>query len=185
MSIDLIHLCRAVQGRCAQWTGTAKCHNLFGSGSGATMPRGVRSVCIVAIASVLSAAAADAASVKDLFESHDLLGIWSLDCQQPVSENNPFVVFRPVQTFVQRDTMASATDRTDASIIDAAEETKPNEITMSMVSEPRRLKLVVRLEPKRMRTMEIAAENGEKFVADGRLVSTGDEVPWSNKCAGL
>src|SRR5437667_457537 len=79
---------------------------------------------------LLAGAAAQAASVKEVFEAHDLLGTWALDCAAQPSPQNPYVVFRPVENYVQRDTMAGATDRSDASVIDLAEDRKANEIMM-------------------------------------------------------
>lgn len=131
----------------------------------------------------MSAAAAQAASVKDVFEARGLLGAWALDCGAEASAENPYVVFRTVEQYVQRDTMTSATERSDVSIVEAADAGKSDEIVMQVANDRGRLRLVVRIEPKRMRSMEISLIGGQKVVADGRLVAGGTEVPWLNKCS--
>jgi hypothetical protein len=138
----------------------------------------------VTIGLLASAVAAQAATVKETFETLSLLGTWAVDCAAPVSEDNPYVVYRPLESYVQRDTMSSATKRSDASIIDRAETTKPNVISMSMSNAQRRINVVMLIEPKRrIRTVESALESGEKLVVSGRLSGGGAELPWLNRCA--
>ena len=100
-----------------------------------------------------------------------------------MSAQNRYVVYRPVESYVQRDSMRGEKERFDVSVIDRAELTKPNEITMSMANDKRRLDLVMQIEAKRTRILEVARENGEKIVTGGRLLATSAELPWFTKCA--
>ena len=140
-------------------------------------------ICASALILAAFAAAAHAASAKDVFESHGLLGAWAIDCSAAASADNPYVVFRPVESYVQRDTMVSATERADVSLIDVAALDKPDRISMRIVNNQQRVRMLAQFEAGRMRTIEIAPEGGEKVVADGRVVANGAEVPWINKCS--
>lgn len=142
-----------------------------------------RRMCCAVTVLALSIARADAASVKDVFEAGSLLGTWAMNCDAEASADNPYVVFRAVENYVQRDTMASATERLDVSIIEFAAAIKPDQMAMRIANERGRLDLVVRIEPKRMRSMDISLANGGKIVADGRTIQNGAEVPWLNKCS--
>jgi hypothetical protein len=132
---------------------------------------------------VCATASAQAASVPELFEKHGLIGAWAIDCGTESSAQNPYVVYRALGAdHVQRDTMASAATRTDASLIDRAAEAGPGRLSMTMTSQQRRMDLVVMIDGKRMRTVEITNEKGDKLVADGRLAGSGIELPWVNRC---
>lgn len=132
---------------------------------------------------MFAAASAHAASVSELFETHGLIGAWAIDCGTESSAQNPYVVYRVLGAdHVQRDTMAGAATRTDASLIDRAAEAGPGRLSMTMTSQQRRMDLVVTVDGKRMRTVEMTNEKGDKLVAEGRLAGSGVELPWVNRC---
>jgi hypothetical protein len=72
-------------------------------------------------AAILVAPAAQAASVKEIFEKYNLLGYWAVDCSKPASNSNLFYVNRILGTdAVQRDGMVGEGKRSSLAIIDAA-----------------------------------------------------------------
>jgi hypothetical protein len=112
-----------------------------------------------------------------------LIGAWAIDCGAESSAQNPYVVYRVLGAdYVQRDTMAGAATRTDASLIDRAAEAGPGRLSMTMTSQQRRMDLVVMIDGKRMRTVEVTTEKGDRLVAEGRLASSGLELPWITRC---
>jgi hypothetical protein len=126
--------------------------------------------------------AAQAASVKDLFEQRGLLGIWSADCTKPASQQNQYIVHRALDAaHVQRDTMVSATERIAVVVLETAAVSAPNELTMAASGHGARLSISYRFEGKRLRVMQFVREDGTKFIVDGRRVGAG-EMPWLNKC---
>jgi hypothetical protein len=137
------------------------------------------------VAAVLLSAlpAAHAASVREIFEKYDLIGNFAVDCSSPPSPQNLFIVHRVLGAdLVQRDAMIDGTTRRDASVVDSASESKAGEITISLNNEQRRLKLVVRVDRKRIQTVESVRENGDKLIANGRSTTDNADVPWLNKC---
>jgi len=139
---------------------------------------------IVAVSAAISASSAHAATVKETFESHGLLGMLAADCGGPASDKAPYVVNRVIDAdHVQTDRMVGRPEPQLTAIIDEATETKPGEIAMSALSGKRRYKLVVRVDHERMRTMEMTREDGEKLVADGRNTATHAESHWFGKCS--
>ena len=82
-------------------------------------------VCLLALAA--SVAGAQAASVKETFESYNLLGTFAWDCGKPASKQNHFFVHRAIDAnHVQRDMMDSPTARGFLVIVDKATPSKPN-----------------------------------------------------------
>jgi hypothetical protein len=132
---------------------------------------------------LLAAPAAQAATVQEVIQNFGLIGVFAVDCSKPASAQNSYVVQRAVDAeHVQRDLMIGPAARQNFYVVDRAEVAKPNEVAISMTSEGRRLNLLLRAEPKRMRTIESAPENGAKLIADGRFVDNGAQTPWLNKC---
>jgi len=138
-----------------------------------------------------SDAQAQSGQVKLTFEKYGLIGTFAWDCSQPVSKDNLYYVNRLVDPdHVQRDQMESPTTRTWFTVIDKAAETKPNEVRLSglltgtiggrqvdgQVTEG-----VWRIEQGRMMQWE-ATLGAQKLIANGRFVSSGNEMPWLNKC---
>jgi hypothetical protein len=83
---------------------------------------------------------------------------------------------------VQRDFMNSPTSRAWFTIIDQASETGQGEISVSGTRDAGRADGVWRIEKGRM--MQWAAtQSGKQTISGGRMVSTGKDVPWLNKCA--
>ena len=132
---------------------------------------------------VPSAAQAQNGAVKAIFEKYDLLGMSAWDCSKPPDTNNNwFFVNRLLDAdHVQRDFMNSPTSRAFFIIIDQAKETGQGEISVSGIRDGSRNDSVWRVEKDRM--MQWAAtQSGKPTISGGRMVSTGKDVPWLNKC---
>ena len=143
---------------------------------------------LTAIASVASAA--QAASVKEIFEKYGLLGNFAWDCSRPPSPDNWSYVNRLIDAdHVQRDLMTGPTTRQWMAVFDKASELKPNEVMVSgritgrlegktVENEP--VDGVWRIERNRMQQWASTFQ-GRPLIVNGRL--SGREVPWSTKCA--
>jgi opacity protein-like surface antigen len=141
-------------------------------------------ICVLAALVMSAAPAANAASVKDLFERYGLIGTWAFDCSQPASEQNPYLFYRLVDAeHVARDTMNSPTNRVNASVADFLVESNPNEVVMGVKTARGRTNLTVRIERKRIRTFQSTRDNGEKVVVNGRFLDRNTETLWFNKCS--
>jgi hypothetical protein len=122
-----------------------------------------------AVATVLAASAARAASVKDVFEKNDLLGIFAAACDKPPAENNLYFNSRVLDaSHVQRDQMSGPTKRDSVFMIDKASESKPNEIVVSGTRDGQAVDAVWQLEPSRLRQLDRPGATRE--------------TPWLNKC---
>ena len=133
----------------------------------------------------ISAATAQTASVKAIFERYNLLGTFAWDCSKPVSRNNVYYVHRLLDAgHVQRDQMSSSTTRDYLIVVDKAE-ARPNEISLSgMVTgrvggrdlDNKPANGVWRIEPNRLLIWE-ATVDGRNTIAGGRVLSNGSQVP--------
>jgi hypothetical protein len=151
-------------------------------------------VAIAVVTAAILAPSAQAASVKEVFEKYNLLGVFAWDCSKPVSpDNNWYHVHRPIDiNHVQRDYMTGPTTRQWAAIIDSVTEVKPNELELSgritgrvggRDLDNRPTNGVWHVEAGRILQME-ATVDGDKVVANGHMTSSGFELPWSNRCGG-
>jgi len=146
--------------------------------------KGTAFAIVAVVAASLAAASAHAATVKEMFENHGLLGTFAADCSNPASEKTPYIVNRAIDAdHIQIDRMVGRPAPQLTAIIDEATESRPNEIVMSSLSGNRRYSLTVRVEPERMRTMEMTREDGEKEVVGGRDNGSHADTPWFGKCS--
>jgi hypothetical protein len=131
----------------------------------------------------LTAASTQAATVKEIFEKHNLIGTFAWDCTKPVSgDNNWYFVNRVLDAdHVQRDFMTDQTTRAWYAIIDRAEERGANEIFGSGTRDGQPIEGIWRVEPNRMLQWE-ATQAGKKIIAAGKWVATGKDMPWLNRC---
>ena len=128
-------------------------------------------------------AAAQAQSARAEFEKAGLIGTHTLDCGQPVSESNGYIVYRALDgARVQRDTMVGPTSRQYVSIAETVSATAPNEITVSGSSEGKKLTYTIRIDGKRHRVMTWS-EDGVTSVVNGVWTEQKYEMPWLNKCS--
>lgn len=140
------------------------------------------SVAFAVAAATLSASGAQAASVLEIFQKHNLIGTYAFDCSKPASEGNLYFVNRLLDASrVQRDQMSGPTSRDAVTIIEEASETKPNEILLRGTRDGQPTEILWRLEGTRQLGVEVTLA-GRKAISGGRIVSTGREAPWLNKC---
>jgi len=136
-------------------------------------------VCLLALAA--SVAGAQAASVKETFESYNLLGTFAWDCGKPASKQNHFFVHRAIDAnHVQRDMMDSPTARGFLVIVDKATPSKPNEMSVAGTRDGKPFTSVYRVEANRMLVVESTVD-GKVEIVGGRL-QNGRDVPWASKC---
>ena len=137
---------------------------------------------MAAAVALLAASSTQAASVKEIFEKYNLVGIFAWDCTRPPTKDNLYFVNRVLdEGHVQRDEMSGPTARDWATIIDTAVELTQGEISVSGDRDGVRSEIVWRLQENRARGVE-STLGGKKLIAGGKWTSNGQEVPWVNKC---
>jgi heat shock protein HslJ len=145
----------------------------------------------VAVAAISAVACAQAASIQEIFEKYNLVGIFAQDCTKPATVQSPrngapqnwWFVNRLIDAnHAQRDFMEGPGARSFVIIIDKAVELKPNEIRVTgMRDDTIAVDNVWHIEPNRTRTWQgIGDTKGQ--VADGKHVQTGNEMPWLTRC---
>jgi hypothetical protein len=128
---------------------------------------------------------AQAASIKEIFEKHNLLGTFAWDCTKPASaDNNWYFVNRVMDAdHVQRDFMTGPTTRAWFTILDKATEQNANDIYVSGTRDGKPTDGVWRVEQNRMLQWD-ATQDGKKIIAAGKWVNSGKAMPWLNRCGG-
>src|SRR5262245_341716 len=141
---------------------------------------------------VFVAQTAQAASVKEVFEKYNLLGQWAQDCTKPAdAQKNWTYRNRAIDDdHVQRDFMSGPDKRQRFAIFDKASARGPDEIEISGVVTGRLFGAdhdeqpttnVWRVEKNRMVPI-CGSIAGKAFVAYGKLIANGGQMPWLTKC---
>jgi hypothetical protein len=126
------------------------------------------------LTTALAVGAAQAASVRDIFEKHRLLGTFAVDCHKPSSRQNYYYVHRLLDAdHVQRDGMDGPQSRAFLAIIDKATENGPNELVVGGTVDGKPFSSIYQVEPARMRVLESTID-GKVVIAGGRFVNGGD-----------
>ena len=124
---------------------------------------------------------AQGGAIKEVFERHNLLGVFAWNCMEPASKQNNFYVHRLNRAGqVQRDIMEGPEARSFVVMIDQAAEANPDEISVSGAANGRPFSSTFRIEANRMRVVE-GTFDGKVLVVDGRGPS-GKGTPWATKC---
>src|SRR5580658_10446486 len=133
----------------------------------------------------LTASSAQAASVKEIFEKYNLVGIFAQDCTKPPTVQTPLNGAPQNWWFVnrlidanhgQRDFMTGPGIRSFVIIIDKAEELNPNEIRVTGTRDDTiAVDNVWHIEPNRTRTWEGIGDTKGKL-ANGKYVQSGHDV---------
>lgn len=135
-------------------------------------------------AAVLAGSSVQAASMKEIFEKHGLLGPFAWDCSKdPNAKSNWYFVNRMIDAdHVQRDYMTGTTTRAWYTVLDKAEERSANEIYVSGTRDGKPTDGIWRVDQNRMLQVE-ATQDGKKIISGGKWVDSGKDMPWLNKCA--
>jgi len=134
----------------------------------------------------LAVAPTRAASVKEIFEKYQLLGMFAVDCTKPPSDDNRYFVHRLVDPdHLQRDRVSGPGARDYAYMIDQASEVGPQEVSVSGTrvegsrkGEPSTE--IWRIERDRLKIMEGTLGN-VNVISSGRY-NRRAIVPWINRC---
>jgi hypothetical protein len=143
----------------------------------------VKLLWLVAMAS-LAASSAGAASVKEIFEKYDLIGIFAPDCSKPLSGSNLYYVHRVLGAdHLQRDIMVGPQTRRYLVTIDKAVEVGGGTIVLSGNRDGKSFNSIYRVERGRLGVIE-AVVDGKVEITKGKFAN-GSEMPWVSKCAGI
>jgi len=150
-------------------------------------------ITLAAAAAVLvcATAAVHAASVKDIFQKYNLLGVFAQDCTKPPTVQTPpnggdqnwwFVNRLIDDNHAQRDFMNSPTERGFVIIIDSATELQPNQIRVTGVRDGTiSVDNVWHIDKNRTLTWQgIGDTKGN--IANGKYTQTGNAIPWLTQC---
>jgi polyhydroxybutyrate depolymerase len=136
-----------------------------------------------AIALAWTASAAQADSVRQVFEKYDLLGTFAVDCGKPPSEENWYFVHEAIsEDRIQRNMLTGPATRKFQFVYDQASELRQNEIAVHGARDGAPLDAIWHLERGRQIETETTLR-GVKVIAAGKFLSNGREVPWTTKCA--
>ena len=103
---------------------------------------------------------------------------------KPTTDQNLYIIHQAVDgNRVRRDQFSSPTNRQSSLLIDRASSARPNELTMSGLLADKRHNVVLRLDGKRNRVMELAQEGGATLVTGGRFTSGNAERPGSTSAS--
>jgi hypothetical protein len=145
--------------------------------------RRTRAVALAVAAAALFASAAQAASAPEIFQKHNLIGIFAWDCGKPAAADNFYYVNRVIDAnTIQRDIMDGPSSRRHVTIIGSAADTEPNEIAVAgTLNGNTPVTAVWRIEGARMVLVDVT-ESGRKTIGARIFLATGRELPWMNKC---
>jgi hypothetical protein len=133
---------------------------------------------------ILAASAAQAASVKEVFENYGLLGTFAIDCSKPASPANSYLVYRSIDAgHVERDTMTGPTKREYVYIADAAAGTGPNEIEVTGTTpDGKPFSYTLHIDGPRHRVVTWT-EGGAASIVNGIWKERNNyAMPWETKC---
>jgi len=124
-------------------------------------------------------------SVRAVFESHGLIGIYAVDCGRRASRSNFYYVNRALDDgHVQFDVMSGPTTRYAETIIDQARDVTSDEIYVNGTHDDgRALENVWRFTANRTDEVEYSL-GGKKQIANTKWLSDGVGVAPMYKCAG-
>jgi hypothetical protein len=148
---------------------------------------GLRASCLIALVLLLTPPAG-ATSPSAVLDRLGLLGAsFAPDCARPVSPQNPFTFFRPIDgNLVQIDLMVGPAQRQYSYVIDRAVALGAGGLSTSMVNAYRRLNLSYAVDGTRLRTMEsVRAGDQVAIVTRGTFTATGRPTLWLTRCSGL
>ena len=122
-------------------------------------------------------------SVKAIFEKYKLLGTFAADCSKPAKAvDNWYYVDRLINPdHVQRDVMASNTNRAQQVIIDQAWEWQPNEIGVRGKRDGKPVAALWHVDNDRMVQWETIVA-GEPEISGGKWLKTKADMPWLTRC---
>jgi len=129
-----------------------------------------------------------AETLKEVFEKHNLLGTFAVDCTKFASKANPYFVNRLIDAdHVRRDQMSGPTIPDVVIMVGKISEVRPNELEWSGTRDGKPIDGVWRIERKgdSMRAQGIEASwDGKKLISGGKWANGGGEVPWLVRCGG-
>ena len=141
-----------------------------------------------AIGLVLAPNAADAQSPADSLQQLGLLGRWSRDCTEAAAGTNPHAFFERVQggTGAQYrvDFGTAGSYRRSIETIRAL---SANTLGLRFkalpgATAPGAGDIVILREANRYRALSSVGGDGKALVREGKIVSSGSESPWNNRC---
>jgi hypothetical protein len=132
---------------------------------------------MAAAVALLAASSTQAASVKEIFEKYNLVGIFAWNCTRPPTKDNLYFVNRMLdEGHVQLDEMSGPTARDWATIFDKAVELTQDEISISGDCNGVRSESVWRLQENRARGVE-STLGDKKLIAGGKFINNGQATP--------
>jgi polyhydroxybutyrate depolymerase len=136
---------------------------------------------LLVAAALLAASAAEAASVKEIFEKHNLLGTFAFNCAKPVGRDNRYFVHRALPSGqVQREMMSGPATRDFLVIWERGSDLGADRIALGGARDGEPAESVYQVEPGRARVLESTIA-GRKEIAGGRFTGGGD-TPWMYRC---
>lgn len=146
---------------------------------------------LVAVGAGLILGTADIAvaqSAPDILTKAGLIGRWSRDCETAAMGGNPYTIFERVQGGTGAQFRIDAgTTGTIRRIVENVRMLSASTVTMRIKTfpdsdEPMNAEVVIQLEPNRIRAISSVGSDGKFHIREGKMVATGNESPWTNRC---
>lgn len=136
-----------------------------------------------AAATIVLGTTAHSATVKEIFEQYGQLGTFAWDCSKPPSKDNRYFINRVIDdNHVRRETLLGKNEPGNVAVIDKAEPRGPNHISLSGKLDQKPAEAIWYVEPNRQIAFEVSFD-GKKVISDAKLVTNGQQVRWTFKCA--
>jgi hypothetical protein len=147
----------------------------------------IAAVFVLALVTAASAAA-EPATIEELFQQFGLFGTWANDCKQPATRANPHVtIFMPSPGLVLEDhDNGAAFERNRYSMLQAARVSE-SRLSVDVIFLPgtpdeERQKLVFEVRDGTRRTIFNQPDGGEVRVREGIALGNGAKTPMLKKC---
>jgi hypothetical protein len=147
----------------------------------------IAAVFVLAVMTVLTAAA-ESATIEELFQQFGLFGTWATDCRQPPTPVNPHVsIIVPSPGLVLEDHDLGADFARNRYSVLAATRVSQTRLSVGVIFEPgapdeERQKLVFEIRDGTRRTLFNQPDGGEVRVKDGIALASGIKTPVLKKC---
>jgi hypothetical protein len=128
--------------------------------------------------------AALADPVWDMLVEFGLPGIWAKDCHRAATRTNPYSIWQrsPRGTATRRVMTGSATGSRLLGAIEAAQMIGEDRIELRLRVGRSTTDLVLARAENRVRTLWSRGADGVEYIRDGKLVATGADEPWLERC---
>jgi hypothetical protein len=138
---------------------------------------------IVVLGFAVASGSAGADPAGDALKKFGLIGTWAHDCNEPASRSNPYMIFTAPRSGTptrQLRTGDAALD--DITRIEGAHAVTNERLEVSWTQRGIKLRMVLVMVGKRVRTVESRSSDGHSYIRAGKLTSNNADTMWFSHC---